>query len=137
MGKDLQMKNESLKETLLVPGNVVVNRDGTAYIVVGDKIIREESYDNLGNFKEDLLHKSYDNLDIMKVYEVVYNFGKLFKLNPFNSGDMNLVWTRKEYPQIKIGSYQVVFEYDRIQVGCQTINKETIKQICDVFYPEA
>lgn len=51
IGKDLQMKNESLKETLLVPGNVVVNRDGTAYIVVGDKIIREESYDNLGTLK--------------------------------------------------------------------------------------
>jgi hypothetical protein len=81
-------------------GMVVETRKGILYLVVGDFMTRENGYDLLSNYDEDMINVNDLAYDIVKVYEFKNN---VFDNNAgwlkvlFDRERLTLLWERKEY----------------------------------------
>lgn len=74
-------------------GMVVEYRNGDKRMVINEAMIGVEGYSNKHNFREDLTHKIYEELDIVSVYEVE-EYGKF--ANMLSDNNLILIWERKE-----------------------------------------
>jgi len=58
-----------MKKSDLKNGMLVETREGNLYLVVGDFITKQDGFDLLSNYDENLKNKVSNKLDIMKTYE--------------------------------------------------------------------
>jgi uncharacterized protein YodC (DUF2158 family) len=81
----------------LKDGMVVENREGTVLLLVGDTLMNEKKYMIFTNIKDDLTHKMFRDLDIVKVYTTKGNTLSTV----LNISNLTLIWERKEEPDYK------------------------------------
>lgn len=81
----------------LKDGMVVENREGTVLLLVGDTLMNEKQYAGFTNIKDDLTHKMFRELDIVKVYTTKGNTLSTV----LNISNLTLIWERKEEPKYK------------------------------------
>lgn len=80
------MKLKDLKD-----GMIVEIRNGRRFLVLGKNLIREKSYFNRSDIRDDLKDKCFDDYDIMKVYK-----STAFGLNHiFEDENLEMIWERK------------------------------------------
>lgn len=91
------MKKRDLKDLMVIE---VRDRPGgeNRYIVKGESLMRPNGWYTLECYEENLINKSFRNLDIVKVYDIIsFNTG----LNSLISDDnLELIWKRKETPTL-------------------------------------
>ena len=75
-------------------GMYVETRNGNRYILIDDKFMREEGFNYIDTYNDDLTCPMADALDIVKVYDAD-------TIIDFHNNE-NLIWTRKEN-DIRIG----------------------------------
>lgn len=85
--------NKEFTKADLRDGMVVKYRNGDKRMVINEAMIGVEGYSNKHNFREDLTHKIYEELDIVSVYEVE-EYGKF--ANMLSDNNLILIWERKE-----------------------------------------
>lgn len=78
-------------------GMVVENKRGNRYIVMGNFICRQDKFDTLNYYDEDLVNKTSDGLTIMKVYNV-----RDCSLNSMLNDPGELLWERPQYYNGKV-----------------------------------
>lgn len=103
------MKRQDLKN-----GMVVEVKNGTRYLVCGDKFIRDYGYLNIEDYSNELKHVLYcdNDFDIMTVYEEVYNLDEIKNTN-------RAIWRRqslldsveKEYLEFVLRPFKDKIEY--------------------------
>src|SRR5690554_1167873 len=89
-----------MKKSELRNGMVVETREGVLYLVVGEFITRQDGFDLLSSYKENMLNSFYDSLDIVRVYEYKndrHNNNATSIRALFNRELLTLLWERKEY----------------------------------------
>jgi hypothetical protein len=78
------------------------------------------------------------SLDITSGYMLyTSNYDEKNPQNDHETGDLNKLFYSEYYKfkqPIIIGMYDVIFLSDGIKVGCQKVDKETIKKIADHFF---
>ena len=81
----------------LKDGMVIENRGGTMLLLIGDVLMNNNQYIGSTNIQDDLTHKMFRNLDIVKVYTTN---GTTFS-TILNESNLTLIWERKEEPKHK------------------------------------
>ena len=123
------MKKKDLKSKM-----IVALRDGSFYLVVDDVIVKENCYNLLSHYSENLLSIDRKDLDIVEIFEFVnksYKFtndlgmGALRFSNIVDNGNVKSIWKRvasydggdlidgeKVWIVSKIGGLSVVYNFD-------------------------
>jgi hypothetical protein len=89
-----------MKKSDLKNGMMVETRDGNLFLVVGEFMTRENSYDLLSNYNEDMINVNDSAYGIVKVYEYKNN---LLNNNAasirilFDKTYLTLLWEREEH----------------------------------------
>ena len=123
------MKKQELKN-----GMIVENREGDRYIVVNDLLFGLDSFNLLENYNDDLTLFSFNNLYIVKVYEIEspsieLSLNKVLK----DTSRLKLLWERKEplYFDARLSNR---FKYNfrgndkSIYLDCHGLTKEETKE---------
>lgn len=91
------VEHAPLTKSDLKDGMVIENREGTILLLVGDVLMNSNQYMWSTTIKDDLTHKIFRDLDIVKVYTTS---GNTFS-TVLNESNLTLIWERKEEPSHK------------------------------------
>ena len=83
------MNKKDLKD-----GMIVEDREGCRYIVLENRIVGKKSWNDLHEYKDDLIEKNgFEELDIVKIYKSI-NLLKVKSI--FKDKNLELIWERFE-----------------------------------------
>jgi hypothetical protein len=97
------IERASFTKSDLKDGMVVENRYGHRYMVMGEKLIGPDYYGWLSNYTDALTHNHSEPGNLHSHYDII----KVYKSNScsmqkyFESGNLELIWERKEEPDYK------------------------------------
>ena len=81
-----------MKKSDLKTGMVVELRSKKKYLVINDNMSNLDGWDRISNYEDDLTSKTFNKLDIIKVYETT---GKTFR-SMFYDENLKIIWEREE-----------------------------------------
>lgn len=104
----------------LKTGMVVELRDETVLMVLIDKAINNDDHIEFKNFKDDLKHKKYQNLDVVKVYDIPKGLNR-FKYLP---DGCDLIWERQEKSAAELELESIQAEMNKLTERMEQLKKE-------------
>lgn len=105
---------------------VIQLRDGDRYLLIGDRFINSKGHIYLSDFEDDLTVIGVcdlSNFDIMKVFDVKYDFRKLFNMEEIT--DKYLIWKREEKHQDTQVDWSKIEVDTKILVSCDSGDNKT------------
>jgi hypothetical protein len=88
----------------LANGMIVEQRCGMRKIVIEDRIVGYESYGELENYEDNLLHQNQPALDIVKIYKPADTIRLAL-----HSNILQLLWERSEVKEVTIAEVEEKF----------------------------